>query len=250
MPKLNDIRTAFKGIWLSGAFEIRWLDYKHVLIHLTNEHDLNQLWLRQNWFIANQKMRVFKWSLDFQSEKELSFVPVWISFPGLRAHLFEKSTLLMIAKTVGRPFFVVEATANGLWPSVARVCVEYDCQKPPLDQVWIVTRDRRTGYITGGFTQKVEFSKLPPYCTHCCHVGHEISACMVLGNKPQSTGTLRQKSSLESNATMSKTQRIEKEEIKVSNPDEKKDKDPLHPEQENDVGKQQREGEGYVSVNA
>ncbi|WRX28180.1 Reverse transcriptase domain - like 10, partial [Theobroma cacao] len=174
---------AFKGIGLVGVYEIRWLDYKHILIHLSNEQDLNRLWMRQAWFIANQKMRVFKWTPDFQPEKESSLVPVWISFPNLRAHLYEKSAQLMIAKSLGRPLFVDEATVNGTRSSVARACVEYDCQQPPLEQIWIVTRDRRTRDITGGFQQKVDFAKLPNYCTHCCHVGHSASTCLVMGHR-------------------------------------------------------------------
>ncbi|WRX16204.1 protein of unknown function DUF4283 - like 6 [Theobroma cacao] len=185
MPRINEIRMAFKGIGLVGAYEIKWLDYKHILIQLSNEHDLNRIWLKQVWFISNQKMRVFKWNPDFQPEKESSLVPVWISFPNLRAHLYEKSALLVIAKTVGRPLMVDEATAKGTRPSVARVCIEYDCQKPPIDQVWIVTRDRKTGSVIGGYMQKVDFAKLPEYCSHCCHVGHGVSTCMVLGNRPE-----------------------------------------------------------------
>ncbi|EOY32167.1 Uncharacterized protein TCM_039745 [Theobroma cacao] len=75
MPRLNEILADFKGVRLVGAYEIRWLDYKHILIHLKNEHDLNRLWTRQVWFIANQKMRVFTWSPNFQSEKESSLAP-------------------------------------------------------------------------------------------------------------------------------------------------------------------------------
>lgn len=52
MPKLQDIRMAFKGIGLSGAYEIKWLDYKNVLIKLSNEQDFNRIWAQQNWFIA------------------------------------------------------------------------------------------------------------------------------------------------------------------------------------------------------
>ncbi|WRX29353.1 Reverse transcriptase domain - like 10 [Theobroma cacao] len=133
-------------------------------------------------------MRVFRWSPDLHPEKESPIVPVWISFPNLRAHLQERSALMMIAKTVGKPLFVDEATTNGSRPSVARVCVEYDCQKPPLDHVWIVSRDRKSGVITGGFAQQVEFAKLPNYCSHCCHVGHDVSVCMVLGRKPEKQG--------------------------------------------------------------
>lgn len=199
MPKLQEIRNAFKGIGLAGAYDIRWLDYKHIHIGLSNEQDMNRIWLKQVWFISNQKLRVFKWTKDFQPEKESSLVPVWISFPNLRAHLYEKSAVLVIAKTVGRPLFVDEATDNGTRPSLARVCIEYDCLKPPLDQVWIVMRDRRTGEITGGFMQKVDFERMPDYCTHCCHVGHSVSTCIVMGNKRVMQGPERAKPSDEKN---------------------------------------------------
>ncbi|EOY07958.1 Uncharacterized protein TCM_022291 [Theobroma cacao] len=49
MPRLNEIRIVFKGIGLVGAYEIHWLDYKHILIHFSKDHDLNRLWMRQAW---------------------------------------------------------------------------------------------------------------------------------------------------------------------------------------------------------
>ncbi|XP_017979623.1 PREDICTED: uncharacterized protein LOC108662683 [Theobroma cacao] len=188
MPRLQEIRVAFKGIGLEGAYDIRWLDYKHILIHLSDEKDFNRIWTKQNWFIANQKMRVFKWSPDFEPEKESAVVPVWVSFPNLKAHLFEKSALLLIAKTVGNPLFIDEATANGSRPSVARVCVEYDCRKLPVDQFWIVVQNRETGMVTGGYAQQVEFAPMPAYCNHCCHVGHKEVDSIVLGNKSKQSG--------------------------------------------------------------
>ncbi|EOY25452.1 Uncharacterized protein TCM_016760 [Theobroma cacao] len=188
MPKLQEIRHAFKGIGLSGAYEIRWMDYKHVLIHLSNEQDFNRVWVKQQWFIVNQKMRVFKWAPDFEAEKESAMVPVWISFPNLKAHLYEKSALLLIAKTVGKPLYVDEATANGSRPSVARVCVEYDCRKQPVEEIWIVIRNRETGAVTGGYSQRVEFARMPDYCGYCSHVGHKENECIVLGTKSKQLG--------------------------------------------------------------
>ncbi|EOY02235.1 Uncharacterized protein TCM_011922 [Theobroma cacao] len=191
MPKLQEVRSAFKGIGLSGAYEIKWLDYKHVIIHLSNDQDFNRIWTRQQWFIVGQKMRIFKWSPEFEAEKESPVVPVWISFPNLKAHLYEKFALLLIAKTIGRPLFVDEATAKGSRPSVARVCAEYDCRKPPINQVWIVTQKRETGTVTNGYAQKVEFSQMPAYCDHCCHVGHNETNCLVLGNISKSLASMK-----------------------------------------------------------
>ncbi|WRX16206.1 protein of unknown function DUF4283 - like 7 [Theobroma cacao] len=188
MPKLQEIRQAFKGIGLSGAYEIRWMDYKHVLIHLSNEQDFNRVWVKQQWFIVNQKMRVFKWAPDFEAEKESAVVSVWISFPYLKAHLYEKPALLLIAKTVGKPLYVDEGTANGSRPSVARVCVEYDCRKQPVEEIWIVIRNRETGAVTGGYSQIVEFARMPDYCGYCSHVGHKENECIVLGAKSKQVG--------------------------------------------------------------
>ncbi|EOY32396.1 Uncharacterized protein TCM_040289 [Theobroma cacao] len=186
MPRLNEIQAAFKGIGLVGAYKIRWLDYKHILIHLTNEHDLNRFWTRQ-------------------------------------AHLFQKSALIMIAKIVRRPLFVDEATTNGSRLGITQVCIEYECQKPPMDQVWIVTRDRATKTVIGGFTQKVEFSKLSKYCSHCYHVGHSVSTCMVLGYRPKKRS--------EREAGQDLTLKEKKEPVAVSNRfgvfGEMQDNDPL-----------------------
>ncbi|EOY21528.1 Uncharacterized protein TCM_013236 [Theobroma cacao] len=98
--------------------------------------------------------------------------------------MYEKSALLLIAKTIGKPLYIDEATATRSRPSVARVCVEYDCRKDPVEQVWIVVKDRVSGTVTGCYMQRVEFSKIPEYCGHCCHVGHAVSTCLVLGNRP------------------------------------------------------------------
>ncbi|XP_021300381.1 uncharacterized protein LOC110428790 [Herrania umbratica] len=110
-------------------------------------------------------------------------VPVWISFPNFKAHLYEKFALMFIAKTVGKLLFIDEATTNGSRSSQARVRAEYDCGKAPVDEVWIVVKDRTTKAVKSGYSQRVEFSKMPDYCDHCCHVGHSIWACLVLGNR-------------------------------------------------------------------
>lgn len=166
-----------------------------MLIHLSNEQDFNCIWVKQQWFISKQKMRVFKWSPHFEGEKESAMISVWISFSNLKAHLYEKSALLLIAKIVGKPLYVDEATANGSRPSVARVCIEYDCRQPLVEEVWIVIRNRETGAVTGGYSQRVDFSRLSDYCNHCFHVGHKESECLVLGNRSSN------KKSSEKNAT-------------------------------------------------
>ncbi|EOY00234.1 Uncharacterized protein TCM_010045 [Theobroma cacao] len=68
-------------------------------------------------------------------------------------------------------------------PSVARIYVEYNCWKTPLDHVWIVVKNRNIGVVIGRYAQHVKFSKMLDNCDHCCHVGHSQSVCLVMGNK-------------------------------------------------------------------
>lgn len=72
---------------------------------------------------------------------------------------------------------------------MARVCVENDCKKPPVDHVWIVIHNRNIGMVTSGYSQRLEFSTMSNYYLHCCHVGHEEAECIVLRNKPRQSGS-------------------------------------------------------------
>ncbi|XP_017974471.1 PREDICTED: uncharacterized protein LOC108661552 [Theobroma cacao] len=168
-------------------------------------------------------MRVFKWSSDFETEKESPIVPMWISFPNLKAHFYEKLALLLIAKIVGKPLYVDEATATQFLPSVARVYVEYDYKKEPMNQVWIVVKDRDSGAVTRSYIQRVEFAKMSTYCEHCCHVGHTSSTCLVLGNRLTTPGKVQ----------VSKTLREEKREMLKKEAEQKqkqekgKEKEPM-----------------------
>ncbi|EOY08452.1 Uncharacterized protein TCM_022902 [Theobroma cacao] len=92
---------------------------------------------------------------NFETEKESSIVPIWISFPNLKAHLFEKLALLLIVKAIGNPLYVDKATTNGTWPSVARFCIEYDCLKAPLNSVWIVVSKRGLEDMSGGYLHAI-----------------------------------------------------------------------------------------------
>ncbi|EOY31737.1 Uncharacterized protein TCM_038853 [Theobroma cacao] len=93
-----------------------------------------------------------------------------------------------IAKTVGKPLFVDDATVNGSCPSVAWVCVEYDCRKSPVKEVWIMIRNREIGAVRGGYSQRVEFAQMLDYCGYYYHVGHKENECIVLGNKLKQSG--------------------------------------------------------------
>ncbi|KAL0344212.1 UNVERIFIED_CONTAM: hypothetical protein Sangu_1308600 [Sesamum angustifolium] len=153
----------------------RLINNKHTLISLTIESDYNRLWLRWIWYLKGFSMRVFKWSPTFTLDQESSIVPVWVSFPELPAHLFHKDAIFSIASIVGTPLQMADSTYNQSKLSRARVCIEIDLLKPLLEEFDIQIQDRK-------IIQKIEYEKIPHYCSLCKHVGHQALECYSKGD--------------------------------------------------------------------
>ncbi|KAJ6731271.1 TA11-LIKE NON-LTR RETROELEMENT PROTEIN-RELATED [Salix viminalis] len=92
------------------------------------------------------------------------------------------SALLNLAKSLGPPIQMDEATAKGTRPSKARVCIEFDCLVEPPTEIWVQVRSRESGKNLSGYWQLVTFEKMAAYCTKCSHVGHHMDNCMLLDN--------------------------------------------------------------------
>lgn len=177
---MEDLNKYFASLDLKGEFSIGLLDNRHILIKLNNEQDFLRIYSRQVWHLGAISMRIFKWTSDFHVDRESSFAPVWVSFPRLPIHFFEKGTLFQIASLLGNPLHLDAATISLKRPSVARLQVEIDILKSRPNQIWIGIGD------SDGFWQKVEYANVPPYCTHCWHLGHAESNCTIFnpGLKP------------------------------------------------------------------
>ncbi|XP_019175644.1 PREDICTED: uncharacterized protein LOC109170966 [Ipomoea nil] len=178
-PPMADIRKTFDLIGFGGAFTLRLLDQRHILMNFDHEADFQRCWLRKTWSIKGALMRVFKWTPDFHPDMESPIVPVWIAFEGLPAHLQDKRVIYSIANLIGSPLKVDSSTLLHNRPSVARVCVELDVSTTLTNQVWI-----NNGSF-GGFAQKVTYEFIPPYCLGCRKFGHLKSECSAQSEKQQ-----------------------------------------------------------------
>ncbi|KAL2491627.1 Uncharacterized protein Adt_27255 [Abeliophyllum distichum] len=93
---------------------------------------------------------------------------VEISFSLLPIHLRAKEFLFSLAKIIGAPLRIDEATFDLLRPSEACVCVEVNLEHKLSHMVWI---DRGEGR---SFWQSVIYENPLPFCAKCQHIGHEI----------------------------------------------------------------------------
>ncbi|KAK4380875.1 hypothetical protein Sango_3022900 [Sesamum angolense] len=165
--------SSYKGE--PGNVSVGRLNFKHMLIRLSNEEDLSRIWLRGEWTFDSFHMRVFKWTPDFDPQIESPIALVWICLPALPVHLFVKNALFTLGTKIGKPLRMDEPTADLLRPDLARVCVEIDVTSSKVQAVHL--------HIEGEtYRQQVIYENCPPYCTSCKHLGHEITSCILIHN--------------------------------------------------------------------
>ncbi|KAK4384294.1 hypothetical protein Sango_3075000 [Sesamum angolense] len=158
-----------------GNVSVGRLNFKHVLIRLSNEEDFSRICLREEWIFDSFQMRVFKWTPDFDPQIESPIAPVWIRLRALPVHLFEKNALFTLATKIGKPLRMDEPTADLSRPDLARVCIEIDVTSPKVQAVHLQIEGKT-------YRQQVIYENCPPYCTSCNHLGHEIANCIVIHN--------------------------------------------------------------------
>ncbi|KAL2248137.1 UNVERIFIED_CONTAM: hypothetical protein Sindi_2666000 [Sesamum indicum] len=123
-------------------------------------------------------MRIFKWTPAFTPAQESSLIPIWVCFPELPAHLFNKDALFAVANMIGTPLQVDDCAFNQSKVSKARIGIEIDLTKPLVEGF-----NLQINGVT--IHQKVEYEQLPKYCNLCKHVGHYDLECYTMGNAPR-----------------------------------------------------------------
>lgn len=172
-PSIELIGKFFVSLDLKEHPSIGLLDNRHVVIHLKNEQDFLRIYSRMSWQVEGHLMRIFKWQPSFHVNKEPSLAPIWISFPKLPLHFFNREALYTLASLIGNPLRMDSATATLSRPSSARVQVEVDLLKAIPEKIWIGIGS------SDGFWQKIDTDYIPPYCLHCWHVGHSEDDCTI-----------------------------------------------------------------------
>ncbi|KAL0291046.1 UNVERIFIED_CONTAM: hypothetical protein Scaly_2651500 [Sesamum calycinum] len=175
LPNMNFLCICIVKLGLKGNVSIGRLNFKHVLIRLSNEEDFSRIWLIGERTFDSFHMRVFKWTPNFDPQIESPIAPVWIRLPALPVHLFEKNALFTLATKIGKPLRMDEPTADLSGPDLARVCVEIDVTSPKFQVVHLQIEGKT-------YRQQVIYENCRPYCTSCNHLGHEITNCILIHN--------------------------------------------------------------------
>ncbi|KAF5445102.1 hypothetical protein F2P56_034180 [Juglans regia] len=172
-PSIDVLRRQIIQSWgLSEVPMISFMDNYHVLLHLANEKDYVHAWAREGRLVAGCQFRLFNWSVNFDVNKEPSIVPQWIYLQGLPLQLYRLDCLQSFANRFGKFLGTDNATLYRTRATGARLCVEVDLQKDPIEGFPLVVGQKQSW-------QKVIYEKRGFYCKKCCRQGHTKVVCRV-----------------------------------------------------------------------
>ncbi|XP_028548442.1 uncharacterized protein LOC114578970, partial [Dendrobium catenatum] len=169
-PSLDYIRKFFFNLKLNGEVSVTLLDSSHILIKLENDLDYCRIFCHRSYLVFNCFMKLTKWSPSVDIGVESPVIPIWVSFPSLRPHLFAPKILHGLASIFGKPLKIDSATSLGSRPSLARVLVKLDITKSYPDRIWL-------GSEKLGYVQDVVMDEFPSFCGSCRCFGHAMGEC-------------------------------------------------------------------------
>ncbi|KAL0922396.1 hypothetical protein M5K25_006379 [Dendrobium thyrsiflorum] len=172
---LDSIRRFFSNLKLNGQVSVTLLDQSHILIKLSNDLDYCRVFCHRSYIVFNSYMKLTKWTPLTDVGIELPVIPIWVSFPQLRPHLYSPRILHGLATIFGKPLKIDSATSVGSRPSMARVLVELDITESYPNKVWI-------GPENLGYVQQVVMEDFPPFFASCKCIGHVVGNCRPLSS--------------------------------------------------------------------
>lgn len=146
------------------------------LFRIPNAFTRNRVLNQRLWQIEGQTMFVANWEPRVVPTKpELTSAPVWLELRNVPFQFFNDEGLEHIAGLVGLPKFLYPSTASKTNLDVAKVFTMIDPRKSFPDTV-------NVQFDSGEISRVLVSSPwMPPICTHCKEVGHNLKHC----KKPQ-----------------------------------------------------------------
>ncbi|PIN01659.1 hypothetical protein CDL12_25832 [Handroanthus impetiginosus] len=96
---------------------------------------------------------------------------------GIPIHLFDRKALFTIGELIREPLKIDDATKTLSRINFARICIEIDLKMKPPSEVCVVN----AGEV---LVIPVVYERLPQYCSHCFHLGHEETSCYIKNAGP------------------------------------------------------------------
>ncbi|XP_068504205.1 uncharacterized protein [Phaseolus vulgaris] len=127
-------------------------------------------------------LRLFAWTKDFvPATMKSTKAQTWVRIYHLPLEYWKPKTIYSIVRGLGTPLSLDEHTMRKNRGMFARVLVDIDLLSPLSDQLLVERPD--FAFVAG-----VEYEWLPPFCSHCKMIGHELAQCRAIHDQGRVLG--------------------------------------------------------------
>ncbi|PON53521.1 hypothetical protein TorRG33x02_305090 [Trema orientale] len=133
---LTDLKARLDSIWKISSWRLISLGKGYFLIMLTFEKDKTRVWSMGSLNIKPGILRLWPWVPGFVlSEQKTTNIQVWVRFYELPWEFWYPQILSDLARAIGCPLKIDQATLNGDFSHSARALVDVDLKNPLLDSI-------------------------------------------------------------------------------------------------------------------
>ncbi|XP_068487128.1 uncharacterized protein [Phaseolus vulgaris] len=127
-------------------------------------------------------LRLFAWTKDFvPATMRSTKAQTWVRIYHLPLEYWKPRTIFFIVRGLGTLLSLDEHTMRKNRGMFARVLMDIDLLSPLPDHLLVERPD--FAFVAG-----VEYEWLPPFCSHCKMIGHELAQCRVIHDQGRVPG--------------------------------------------------------------
>ncbi|KFK22989.1 hypothetical protein AALP_AAs54961U000100, partial [Arabis alpina] len=179
-PPVGLIQSVINHMWGRGKKIEVHVDYlaRSMLVRLPNDHIRQKVLEKKYWHIDTSMFIIVPRSTPAASvPSELVSLPLWAHVTGIPFDLRTQWGLSHVGDALGMPQDVDDFTKNLVSLSVAHIRVIADLSKPLPTSLEL---ERDDGQV---ITCEVSYPWVPPSCSHCKKLGHNIRYCPQVSQK-------------------------------------------------------------------
>ncbi|XP_050223701.1 uncharacterized protein LOC126673551 [Mercurialis annua] len=170
--KLFDLKKKLTSVWnLKSEWKLISMGrgYYHVILNTMEEK--NAIWGKGVIALKPGTLRLQPWSPDFDpSIQRTTNAQIWVRLYKLPWEYWHSQILSSIARGIGVPLKIDQATANGEFGHYARVLIDVDLSTS-LPESLMIERIGKSFFID------IVYENLPSFCNICSNIGHMHNNC-------------------------------------------------------------------------
>lgn len=178
--KFEDLRSKLDKLWKPiGNWKAVPIGKGFFEFSFSSIEDLRKVLSVGSWSLDQGLLRLFQWSPDFNPAKvKQTNTQCWVRILGLPQEYWRPKIIFAIARGIGVPLSLDDATSNRVLGHFARVLVDVDLAQPLRDRIMV----ERKGFA---FLVDIQYERLPNFCSFCKMIGHASDKCKRKQNTDQ-----------------------------------------------------------------